>query len=371
MWRWFGIGGLIYVILLFTLGIMTLRNGHGVDVLLRDLLPAALALRRVHATDQKRVRLTLRLGVVVALSCASAPDPRVYGRPSTKIERRMGMCRWLAYSGSPVRIEDLIYKPEHSLIDQSLHSKLGAETTNGDGFGIGWYGVGETPGVFHSVEPAWNDWNLRELAGHLQSPVVFAHIRASSGTPVQQTNCHPFRRGRWLWMHNGLIGDFHRVKRDLVLRVDPELYPEIQGSSDSEIFFFLALTFGLEDDPPGAVEQAVGLIEAIGRRARSRAPDPDDRRDDRRPTRLGVPVLERGEVAVALLLDGREHASPHAPGAPRAGRALGRVAADRLGAAPRPRGGLERGSRVELRRDPGRTGRDEAVHPRGRRSRRP
>jgi glutamine amidotransferase len=175
------------------------------------------------------------------------------------------MCRWLAYSGSPVRIEDLLYKPEHSLIDQSLHSKLGAETTNGDGFGIGWYGVGETPGVFHSVEPAWNDWNLRELAGHLESPVVFAHIRASSGTPVQQTNCHPFRHGRWLWMHNGLIGDFHRVKRDLVLRVDPELYPEIRGSSDSELFFFLALTFGLEDDPPGAVEQAVGLIEAIGR----------------------------------------------------------------------------------------------------------
>jgi glutamine amidotransferase len=175
------------------------------------------------------------------------------------------MCRWLAYSGSPVRIEELLYKPEHSLIDQSLHSKLGAETTNGDGFGIGWYGVGETPGVFHSVEPAWNDWNLRELAGHLESPVVFAHIRASSGTPVQQTNCHPFRHGRWLWMHNGLIGDFHRVKRDLVLRVDPELYPEIRGSSDSELFFFLALTFGLEDDPPGAVEQAVGLIEAIGR----------------------------------------------------------------------------------------------------------
>ena len=35
--------------------------------------------------------------------------------------------------------------PQHSLIDQSLHSRLGAETTNGDGFGIGWYGEGETP----------------------------------------------------------------------------------------------------------------------------------------------------------------------------------------------------------------------------------
>jgi glutamine amidotransferase len=176
------------------------------------------------------------------------------------------MCRWLAYSGSPVRLEELLFKPKHSLIDQSLHSQLGAETTNGDGFGIGWYGIGETPGVFRSVEPAWNDGNLRELSAHVDSPLVFAHIRASSGTPVQQSNCHPFRHGRWLWMHNGLIGDFDRLKRDLVLIVDPELYPEIRGSSDSELFFFLALTLGLEEDPPGAVAQAVGLIEEIGHR---------------------------------------------------------------------------------------------------------
>ena len=176
------------------------------------------------------------------------------------------MCRWLAYSGSPVPIDELLLKPKHSLIDQSLHSKLGAETTNGDGFGIGWYGVGDTPGVFHSVEPAWNDRNLKDIAAHIRSPLVFAHIRASSGSPVQQTNCHPFRHGRWLWMHNGLIREFHQVKRDLVLAVDPSLYPEIEGSTDSEVFFFLALTLGLEDDPPAAVAQAVDLIEETGRR---------------------------------------------------------------------------------------------------------
>jgi predicted glutamine amidotransferase len=175
------------------------------------------------------------------------------------------MCRWLAYSGSPVLIETLLYKPQHSLIDQSLHSRLGAETTNGDGFGIGWYGVGETPGVFHSVEPAWNDRNLRELASHVESPLVFAHIRASSGSPVQLTNCHPFRYGRWLWMHNGVVRDFPKVKRALALAVDPSLFPEVQGSTDSETFFFLALTLGLEDDPVGAVERAVGLIEDTGR----------------------------------------------------------------------------------------------------------
>ena len=176
------------------------------------------------------------------------------------------MCRWLAYSGSPVLIKELLLDPKHSLIDQSLHARLGAETTNGDGFGIGWYGVGDTPGVFHSIEPAWNDRNLRDLAGHIRSPLVLAHIRASSGSPVQQTNCHPFRHGRWLWMHNGVLRDFPRVKRELVLAVDPSLYPQIEGSTDSETFFFLALTLGLEHDPPAAVERAVGLIEATGRR---------------------------------------------------------------------------------------------------------
>src|SRR5262249_32359947 len=177
------------------------------------------------------------------------------------------MCRWLAYSGSPVRIDELILKPKHSLIDQSLHSTLGAETTNGDGFGVGWYGVGDTPGVFHSIEPAWNDRNLRELSGHVRAGIVFAHIRASSGSPVQQTNCHPFRHGKWLWMHNGLIGDFHRVKRELVLAIDPALYPSVEGSTDSEVFFHLALTMGLEDDPPEAVARAVGFIEDVGTRA--------------------------------------------------------------------------------------------------------
>ncbi len=177
------------------------------------------------------------------------------------------MCRWLAYSGSPVLLEELLLKPAHSLIDQSLHAKLSATTTNGDGFGIGWYGADETPGVYHCIEPAWNDRNLKELAQHLTSPLVFAHVRASTGTAVQQTNCHPFRHGRWLWMHNGLIREFNAIKRELAFAVDPSLYPLIEGSTDSELFFYLALSLGLDNDPLSAVERAVGFIEATGRAA--------------------------------------------------------------------------------------------------------
>ena len=177
------------------------------------------------------------------------------------------MCRWLAYSGSPVLLEELLYKPEHSLIDQSLHARLGVETTNGDGFGVGWYGTNnDAPAVFRSIEPAWNERNLRELAGHVESPLFLAHIRASTGTAVQQTNCHPFRHGRWLWVHNGLVREFARVKRELALTVDESLYTSIEGSTDSELLFYLALTLGLEDDPPGAVERMVGLVEEAGRR---------------------------------------------------------------------------------------------------------
>ena len=175
------------------------------------------------------------------------------------------MCRWMAYSGDPILVEDLLFRPKHSLIDQSLHSRLGATTTNGDGFGIGWYGDGPVPALFKSVDPAWNDQNLREIASQVRTPLFFAHVRASTGTPVQRTNCHPFRHGRWLWMHNGALRGFHETKRELLAAVDSSLYADIEGSTDSEALFFLALTFGLVDDPFAAVSRAVGFVEKVGR----------------------------------------------------------------------------------------------------------
>ena len=174
------------------------------------------------------------------------------------------MCRWLAYTGTPLRLEELLYKPQHSLIDQSLHAQKGAGTTNGDGVGVGWYGEGAAPGLYRSIEPAWSDRNLREIAGQVKSGLFLAHVRASTGSGVQQTNCHPFRFGKWLFMHNGEIEHFHSLKRALGLAVDPSIYADIAGSTDSELLFYQALTFGLEHDTPGAVERAVGFVEQVG-----------------------------------------------------------------------------------------------------------
>lgn len=176
------------------------------------------------------------------------------------------MCRWLAYTGSTLPIESVVSRPANSLIHQSRAAAMGAEAINADGFGVGWYAPGDpVPALFRSVQPAWADPNLDELARHIHSPLFVAHVRATSGTPVQQTNCHPFRHGRWLWAHNGVVRDFHAVKRDLVLAIDPQLYPDIVGSTDSEVLFHLALTLGLREDPVAAVERMIDHVESVGR----------------------------------------------------------------------------------------------------------
>jgi glutamine amidotransferase len=158
--------------------------------------------------------------------------------------------------------------PQHSLVAQSLDSPLGAETVNGDGFGFGWYPpdsqVGSVPGLFRSIEPAWHDQNLRELTQSVESALFFSHVRAAAGPPIQQTNCHPFRFGNWLFMHNGALAGFGSVKRDLTFAVDPSLYPHIEGTTDSEVLFHLALTFGLREDPVAAMAKAIQMVESVG-----------------------------------------------------------------------------------------------------------
>ena len=176
------------------------------------------------------------------------------------------MCRWLGYFGNPVRLEELVYNSQHSLVEQSRNARLTSHLMNADGFGVGWYGTGEGPGRYRSVAPAWNDANLQELCAHVESPLFLAHVRATTGTPVQETNCHPFRHGRWLFVHNGFIADYDRLHRDLLLAVNPELFPNIRGTTDSELMFHLALTFGLDSDPLGALERMAGFVEETGRR---------------------------------------------------------------------------------------------------------
>lgn len=182
------------------------------------------------------------------------------------------MCRWLAYQGPEIYLADLIVRPTHSLLVQSqfaqenfvddLPEHMGESLpTNGDGFGIGWYGESENPGRYRELRPAWSDENLISIANSVRSRMFLAHLRAASQGVVQRTNSHPFTEGRWLFQHNGEIIGFRQVHRALAMQVAPEYFNCIQGTTDSELMFYLALSLGLEDDPKNALEAMVGVVE--------------------------------------------------------------------------------------------------------------
>lgn len=175
------------------------------------------------------------------------------------------MCRWLAYTGAPILLEDLIIKPEDNLIHQSLHAKSPRTPTNGDGFGVGWYDKRPYPGLFRSIRPAWNDMNLLDLAAHIESPLFMAHVRATSLATIQETNCHPFRYKQWLFVHNGQVARFQLLRQVLLAKVAPAYFNNILGSTDSELMFHLALTYGLEQDVPSAIARMVREVEAAAK----------------------------------------------------------------------------------------------------------
>lgn len=185
------------------------------------------------------------------------------------------MCRWIAYHGSPLTMDTLVTKPNHSLVDQSINARYLALPgdpladqfphrefpTNGDGFGVAWLGENGRIGQFHEVTPAWDSDNLHSLAEHITTRALFAHVRAAPGTPAEHDNCHPFVHDGWMFQHNGVVRGFNRMKRALMMDIDPDLYPFVRGNTDSETCFYLALTYGLKDDPVEAMRRLNERIE--------------------------------------------------------------------------------------------------------------
>jgi glutamine amidotransferase len=149
------------------------------------------------------------------------------------------MCRLMAYKGTPILIDELLYQPKNSLINQSTNAKEIEEPLNGDGFGIGWYSkeLSPEPATFVSVSPAWNNRNLRNLAPRIKTDCLVAHVRAASVGEVSESNCHPFQYKNLLMAHNGGVENFNLIKRKLRDPLSDELYNWIKGQTDSEHIF--------------------------------------------------------------------------------------------------------------------------------------
>ena len=138
---------------------------------------------------------------------------------------------------------------------------------------------------------------------------------------------------------------------------------EIQGQADTEVLFYLALTFGLEDDPPAAVEQAIGLVEAVAER--HGVPHPFQ----------GTIATTDGESIWAFRYSSERNSRSlfYTTDVPTLRKlyperqlfhgVLGRRAADRLRTPRRRRRRLERGTRIHLRHRRPRPRRDAAIQP--------
>lgn len=177
------------------------------------------------------------------------------------------MCRWAAYRGTPIPLEQIVSAPGHSLIEQSQQASEAKTAINGDGFGIAWYSEHPEPGLYRDVLPAWSDCNLKSLVRQIRSPLFLAHVRASTGGATNRDNCHPFVHGKWSFMHNGQIAGFDDIRRPMEAALSDQLYRARQGSTDSELLFLLALEFGLESDPGGAFARAIRFTLAQSARA--------------------------------------------------------------------------------------------------------
>ncbi len=175
------------------------------------------------------------------------------------------MCRWAAYIGAPIFLDEVISRPGHSLIAQSQHATEAKTETNGDGFGIAWYDARPEPGLYRDVYPAWSDPNLRSLAEQVRSGLFLAHVRASTGSAISRNNCHPFVVGRWSFMHNGQVGGFEGFRKHADMLVPDALYGYRKGATDSEVLFLIALAEGLETDPVTALSRACARLSDLSR----------------------------------------------------------------------------------------------------------
>lgn len=173
------------------------------------------------------------------------------------------MCRFAAYIGPKIPLERIVTLPQHSLLAQSQHANEAKLAVNGDGFGVAWYDGSAAPGLYRDVLPAWADSNLNDICRMVKSQLFLAHVRASTVGQTARMNCHPFRYGKWSFMHNGQIGGFARIRRQLEQALPDDLYSARQGSTDSELFFLTLIAQGAQDDPQEAITKTIAHMQAL------------------------------------------------------------------------------------------------------------
>jgi glutamine amidotransferase len=161
------------------------------------------------------------------------------------------MCRVLSYLGNPILIEELLYKPDNSLVKQSYNPNYMSHLLNLAGFGlVAWDRLSHNPTfpyIYKTPQLPFYDDNLRNLAAKIMPYCFLSHIRGVSYNDknvVSTQNVHPFifSKSNVALAHNGALIDFEKMKFDLLDYILPEYRSEIHGTTDSEWVYALFLS---------------------------------------------------------------------------------------------------------------------------------
>lgn len=175
------------------------------------------------------------------------------------------MCRFVGWIGRERYLEDRVFVPEHSLVDQSRNALICKTPVNADGFGLAWYNNREKPCLYKDTHPAWSDPNLKQISHQTKARLFLAHVRASTGTATSRDNCHPFSYANWSYMHNGQVGGQTKIRKNIDALIGEQFYAHRHGATESEAIFLIAMGLGLLEQPITAMANAVRMVENLSR----------------------------------------------------------------------------------------------------------
>ncbi|MBV9092715.1 MAG: ergothioneine biosynthesis protein EgtC [Streptosporangiaceae bacterium] len=152
------------------------------------------------------------------------------------------MCRHVAYLGPSVSLRSVLIDPPHGLYRQAWAPRYQRHgTVNADGFGVGWYAHGDPdPARYRRAVPIWADESFPDLARVTWTGAVLAAVRsATPGTDHGTAAIAPFRCGRWLFSHNGVIDGWPASAARLAAGLPAGALLELEARVDSALLWAL------------------------------------------------------------------------------------------------------------------------------------
>jgi glutamine amidotransferase len=135
------------------------------------------------------------------------------------------MCRLFGlYANKLVNVYFSFFEAERSFEDLSIK--------NPDGWGIAWFD-GFKWCLHKEIEPLYMSSDARKRIKNIHGIIIISHVRYATQGEIKKENTHPWLYKDYVFAHNG------SVDREKLLNLLSGNYKDLEGETDSEVFFHL------------------------------------------------------------------------------------------------------------------------------------